>query len=349
MADEREMVTEIIKVDRKNIDIEKIAHAVELIKAGQLVAFPTETVYGLGGDALNLNAVKKIFQAKGRPSDNPLILHIGSKEMISGLVENISNDAKKLIECFWPGPITLIFKKADAVPYETSVGLDTVAIRFPSNIIAQKLITLSETPIAAPSANISGKTSTTTAQDVYEDFQGIIPLIIDGGKTEIGLESTVVDVSNEKINPQILRPGKITKENIEECLGYPIKQENRKETILRSPGMKYRHYAPNAKLILFERGKDVVNHLNHEQSGSTISLIISQTEFSRIESNEAILKINSALIYIYDNIQELGSNLFSTLRQMDRAKVDKILVQFNEEEGLGYSLLNRLKKAASLH
>ena len=197
--------TEIIRVNVAN-DLEKqLSKAVGLIISGNVVAFPTETVYGLGADALNPDAVKMIFLAKGRPSDNPLIVHVCSRSMLNSLVLNVPNDVEKLVKRFFPGPLTLILKKSKKVPLITTGGLDTVAIRYPSNIIAEYLIRMSNRPIAAPSANISGKPSSTTAFDVFEDLNGKIPLIIDGGNTKIGLESTVIDVSDSSNIPTILR------------------------------------------------------------------------------------------------------------------------------------------------
>jgi L-threonylcarbamoyladenylate synthase len=337
------VLTKIIKVNPKRIDISVLKKAASLIKGGELVAFPTETVYGLGADALNTIAVKKIFQVKGRPPDNPIIVHVSSKLMINDLTRFISKDALKLIDTFFPGPLTLIFKKSDKIPLETTGGLDTIAIRYPSNTIAQELIKLSETPIAAPSANISGKTSTTTAYDVYEDFKGKIPLIIDGGKTEIGLESTVVDVSEIDKVPLILRPGKITKTDIELCLGHSINQ-NQDIKVVRSPGMKYRHYAPDAKLIVLERGKAVIDYLKQSED-QNISIIINQTEFEEVKSEFQIHKIQT--VYKYKTIEELGFNLFSKLREMDRSNVNLIIVQFNDKTDFGTSVYNRLKKAIS--
>ena len=252
----------------------EIQEAAILIKSNEIVAFPTETVYGLGANALNAEAVAKIFQAKGRPSDNPIIVHVSSFEMFTLVTSDIarSDMVKKLQERFWPGPLTLIVQKSNQVPYITTGNLETVAVRMPNNPIALALIHESNLPIAAPSANISGSPSPTTASDVFEDMNGKIPLIIDGGKSEIGLESTVLDISNSSKSPIILRPGKITQIEIEECLGIEVeifdistlKAENVEnfEVKAKSPGMKYRHYAPKAEVELVSDFNSLITMYN---------------------------------------------------------------------------------------
>ena len=256
------MKTEILKIDRENIDTDAIKKAANFIKSGQLVAFPTETVYGLGADGLNDEACRKIFKAKGRPSDNPLILHISHISMLDNLVEEITDKHRKLFE-LWPGPMTLIFKKSDLIPDAVTAGGDTVAIRFPSDQIARALITEADTPIAAPSANISGRPSPTKARDVYQDMDGIIPVIIDGGESNIGIESTVIDLSGDE--PIILRPGFYTYEFLKDILSDMRLDDSLVDSskIPKSPGQKYKHYAPKAKLRVFI-GEDVPTHLLSE-------------------------------------------------------------------------------------
>lgn len=253
------MKTEILKIDRENINNDYIKKAANLIREGNLVAFPTETVYGLGADGLNNEACKKIYKAKGRPSDNPLILHISDITMLDNLVEEISDKHRKLFD-LWPGPMTLIFKKSKLIPDVVTAGGDTVAIRFPSDNIARALISEANCPIAAPSANISGKPSPTKASDVYQDMEGVIPAIIDGGESNIGIESTVIDLSTGE--PTILRPGFYTYEFLKEILDDMRLDDSLIDStkIPKSPGQKYKHYAPKANLRVFI-GKDVPDYL----------------------------------------------------------------------------------------
>lgn len=249
------MDTKVVKIDKEQIDDEKLMEAAEILRAGGLVAFPTETVYGLGANALNEEAAKKIYAAKGRPSDNPLIAHISKPEELAPLVKEVPEAGKKLMEAYWPGPLTMIFPKSDIVPYGTTGGLDTVAIRMPSDPIANRMIALAGIPIAAPSANTSGRPSPTTAEHVYQDMNGKIEMILDGGAVGIGVESTIVDVSGPV--PMLLRPGAITIEMLRETVGQveidPAIQGPMAANVKpKAPGMKYRHYAPKAELVLVE-------------------------------------------------------------------------------------------------
>ncbi len=253
------MKTEILKVDRKKPDLRKISHAAEIIRNGGLVAFPTETVYGLGADALNSKAVKKIFNAKKRPANDPIIVHVYSTKQVKKISEEIPNNAETLMKKFWPGPLTLILKKSKIVPKEVTSGLDTVAVRMPSHPVARALIRFAKTPIAAPSANLFGKTSPTKAVHVKDDLNGRIDVILDGGSTNIGVESTVLDLTSRV--PTLLRPGGINLEELRKILGkvqvHPTaKAEKRKIKVMKSPGMMYRHYAPNADVVIFEYGKN---------------------------------------------------------------------------------------------
>lgn len=315
------MQTRILKVSPQKPEKNKIKTAAKIIKSGGLVAFPTETVYGLGADVFNQSAVKKIFLAKGRPFDNPLIVHIAEIKDLQKLSVKIPPTAIKLAKKFWPGPLTMILNKKKSVLNCATAELDTVAIRMPKNKIALELIRASGTPIAAPSANAFTKPSPTSAKHVIEDLSGKIPMIIDGGQTQIGLESTVVDLTS-KI-PMILRPGKITAEELKKELG-EIKIHPFKSLKPKSPGMKYKHYSPKAKVILV--------------IGKNIGKIIAK--YKNSGCGVAIIKADK-------NIGLLAKNLFKKFRAFDNKKMDIIIVQGIKEKGLGLALMNRIKKAAS--
>lgn len=338
------MKTEILKIDRENINNDYIKKAVNLIKEGNLVAFPTETVYGLGADGLNNEACKKIYKAKGRPSDNPLILHISDITMLDNLVEEISDKHRKLFE-LWPGPMTLIFKKSKLIPDVVTAGGDTVAIRFPSDNIARALISEAKRPIAAPSANISGRPSPTKASDVYQDMQGIIPAIIDGGESNIGIESTVIDLSTDE--PTILRPGFYTYEFLKEILDDMRLDDSLIDStkIPKSPGQKYKHYAPKANLRVFI-GKDVPDYLltlakKYESEGKKIGILAFEEDKDKFSPYPYISLGNRS------DLSTMSHVLFSSLRQMDRLGVDIILAEGVRENNLGKSIMNRMKKAAA--
>lgn len=338
------MKTEILKIDRENINNDYIKKAANLIKEGNLVAFPTETVYGLGADGLNNEACKKIYKAKGRPSDNPLILHISDITMLDNLVEEISDKHRKLFE-LWPGPMTLIFKKSKLIPDVVTAGGDTVAIRFPCDNIARALISEAKRPIAAPSANISGRPSPTKASDVYQDMQGIIPVIIDGGESNIGIESTVIDLSTDE--PTILRPGFYTYEFLKEILDDMRLDDSLVDStkIPKSPGQKYKHYAPKANLRVFI-GKDVPDYLltlakKYESEGKKIGILAFEEDKDKFSSYPYISLGNRS------DLSTMSHVLFSSLRQMDRLGVDIILAEGVRENNLGKSIMNRMKKAAA--
>lgn len=339
------MKTIISKIDVNNINVEELKKQAELLKEGKTVIFPTETVYGLGANALDENAVKKIYEAKGRPSDNPLIVHIYDREEVRDLAKDISNKAEIVMDKFWPGPITIILNKKDIVPNTTSGGLDTVAIRMPSHKIARELIKQSGLPIAAPSANISGRPSPTKANHVKEEMDGRVSGIVLGGNCDFGLESTVLDLTGEV--PMILRPGSITKEDLEEVLGEVLvdpsllkKEDNKKA---KAPGMKYTHYSPDADVyIVSGNDKDVINKINQ---------IIRENSENGIKSGVMCVEKNKKLyegevISLGNTLEEVGSNLFDVLREMDKRNVDIVYSEAFEMTGVGQAIMNRLLKSA---
>lgn len=345
------MNTKILKIEDGNED-EVIREAGEVLKSGGLVAFPTETVYGLGGDALKEDAARKIYSAKGRPSDNPLIVHIADIGALDELASEIPECAYKLAEAFWPGPLTMIFKKKDIVPYGTTGGLDTVAIRMPSHHVAHRLIKDSGVYIAAPSANLSGRPSPTRAEHVIEDMDGRIDMIIDGGAIEIGIESTIVDVTCEV--PMILRPGYVTADMIRDVLGDVCFDE----TVLahttvkgqpKAPGMKYRHYAPKAELTIFEgENEKVVSKINelavkYEYDGLKVGILSSNENEHKYAHGEVVV------VGSRENEHEVAAHLFDVLRHFDHIDVDVILSEGFSEDSFGQAVMNRLIKAAGHH
>ncbi|CEI71606.1 MULTISPECIES: L-threonylcarbamoyladenylate synthase [Romboutsia] len=339
------MKTIISKIDVNNINVEELKKQAELLKEGKTVIFPTETVYGLGANALDENAVKKIYEAKGRPSDNPLIVHIYDREEVRDLAKDISNKAEIVMDKFWPGPITIILNKKDIVPNTTSGGLDTVAIRMPSHKIARELIKQSGLPIAAPSANISGRPSPTKGNHVKEEMDGRVSGIVLGGNCDFGLESTVLDLTGEV--PMILRPGSITKEDLEEVLGEVLvdpsllkKEDNKKA---KAPGMKYTHYSPDADVyIVSGNDKDVINKINQiirENSENGI-----KSGVMCVEKNKEVYE--GEVISLGNTLEEVGSNLFDVLREMDKRNVDIVYSESFEMTGVGQAIMNRLLKSA---
>ena len=342
------MDTLIEKINEENADA-VIEKASEILHRGGLVAFPTETVYGLGGDALLSEASQKIYAAKGRPSDNPLIVHIADMDALEKLAVDIPENAYKLAEKFWPGPLTMILKKSDIVPYETTGGLDTVAIRMPSEKTAARLIRQSGVYIAAPSANLSGRPSPTRAEHVIEDLSGRIDMIIDGGNIDIGLESTIVDLTVEI--PMILRPGYITAQMIKECLGdvcfdkTVISHEVLKERP-KAPGMKYRHYAPKAELTIIEGSEEaVVKYINEKveaaiAAGKKPAVLSSRENSSKYHCKDVVV------VGSRNDEKEIGAHLFDVLRQFDKMDVDEIYSEGFSETDFGQAVMNRLIKAA---
>lgn len=343
--------TFIAKVDPENPTLNKdiIAKAADIIKNGGLVAFPTETVYGLGGNALDGEAAKKIYAAKGRPSDNPLIVHISHIDELYPLVEEVSPKAKALMDAFWPGPLTLIFKKKPIIPSETSGGLDTVAIRFPENKVAKEFISACGVPIAAPSANTSGKPSPTRASHVAYDMTGRIDMIIDGGSCEFGLESTIVDTTCEP--PCLLRPGAVTLGMMKELIGdmtvdkavvSALKEGERP----KAPGMKYTHYSPKAHITIVKGSLDMVEKYIIEQAdkgkaeGCNVGII------ATVQTKDSYSGHNVLIIGDRDHPETIAANLFKMLRKCDYLGFERVYVEYFDEDELGMAIMNRLKKAA---
>lgn len=345
------METEIIQIKgdcEDPVAESRLRQAGNIIKEGGLVAFPTETVYGLGGDAFNPESSRKIYAAKGRPSDNPLIIHICRFQDIYGIVEKVPEAALKIADAFWPGPLTMILPKSSRVPYETTGGLDTVAVRFPSHPIARKLIEYGGGYIAAPSANASGRPSPTKAGYVVEDMNGRIEMIVDGGEVGIGLESTILDLTEEP--PRILRPGYITREMLDEVLGRVemdaaiIDPDSGQAP--KAPGMKYRHYAPKGRLVVVEGSPEQV-----------AAYINERTARDRADGEKTGILATSELLEQYHadvvqcvgsrgNEEEIARNLFSVLRAFDDEGVTRIYSESFQAQGLGQAIMNRLLKAA---
>ena len=347
------MNTKLVKIeDTKQIKDEELAEAAQILRDGGLVAFPTETVYGLGANALDETAAKKIYAAKGRPSDNPLIAHISCLEELEPLVAYIPEAGRKLAEAFWPGPLTMVFPKSDIVPYGTTGGLDTVAVRMPSDPVANRLIKLAGVPVAAPSANTSGRPSPTTAQHVWQDMEGKIEMILDGGPVGIGVESTIVDVSGDV--PTLLRPGAITMEMLGETVGQveidpAIQAPPSADLRPKAPGMKYRHYAPHADLQLVEgeTGKvvETINELVKEKlvEGKKVGVICTDETKARYPRGEV------RSVGLRAKEETIAHNLFAVLREFDDLGVDYIYSESFSKDHLGQAIMNRLTKAAGYH
>ena len=328
---------------------ETLARAGELIRSGELVGFPTETVYGLGANAMDADAVRRIFEAKGRPGDNPLIVHISAIDQLGPLIAvKPSPMARALMDAYWPGPMTLIFPKSDLVPMAVTAGLDTVAVRFPAHPAARALIDAARRPIAAPSANRSGRPSPTTAAHVFEDMAGRIPLILDGGPCDVGLESTVIDVTG--VEPRILRPGGVTREMIAAVCGSagvdpavmrPLKEGERP----RSPGMKYRHYAPTGELTIVEGGPEAVVEAICGLYDAALSegrrpLILALSDHLPAYGERKALSLGA-------DAAEMAHAVFACLREADDLGADAIFSEAVPEDGVGLAVMNRLGRAAA--
>lgn len=329
-------------------DTSKLDMAAAIIREGGLVAVPTETVYGLAANALDAKAVAGIYKAKGRPSDNPLIAHIASLDMLYPLVKSIPPKAKLLIEAFWPGPLTLIFEASDVIPEEVRAGLSTVAIRFPSHPVITNLIKESGVPVAAPSANTSGKPSPTNAARVIDDLSGKVHAIIDGGDCSVGLESTVVDVTREI--PTILRPGGITESMLQEVLGEvnidPALINHNSEIKPISPGMKYTHYSPDAQVVIVKGELEkVIEEINQsikesKKTHQTVG-VLATDETAHLFDCDKVLSVGSI-----SNLNEIGANLFEVLRSFDDFNIDIVYSLAFPEQGIGKAIMNRLEKSA---
>lgn len=353
MTGKRRMNTKVITVKEKNgvLSAEEestLQEAGEVLRRGGLVAFPTETVYGLGGDALNGESARKIYAAKGRPSDNPLIVHICKFEDIYEIAEEVPEAAKRIASAFWPGPLTMILRKTGKVPSETTGGLETVAVRFPSHPVARKLIQYAGGFVAAPSANLSGRPSPTAARHVKEDMNGRIEVIVDGGEVGIGLESTIVDLTVEP--PQILRPGYVTEAMLTEVLGKidtdVTIMEAQSAQPPRAPGMKYRHYAPKGELIIIEGEPErVIDYINQktaeDMAAGYRTGVIGTSETARRYRADAVKCLGSR-----DDEESIARGLFAALREFDDEGTEKIYSESFPSQGLGQAIMNRLLKAA---
>lgn len=342
------MKTIYIRADGETPDLWGIRRAGDIIRAGGLVAFPTETVYGLGGDALNREASQKIYAAKGRPSDNPLIVHICRFEDMEKIVARIPQEARDLAEAFWPGPLTMILKKSGLVPYETTGGLDTVAVRFPSHKTARAFIEAAGGYVAAPSANRSGRPSPTTAKYVAEDMDGRIDMIIDGGEVGIGLESTIVDLTGDV--PMILRPGYITQEMLERVLGKVAADKtmfgDQDGARPKAPGMKYRHYAPKGVLTIVEgSGAAVTQKINElaaeaASAGEKVGVIAAQETVGAYHA-DCVKNIGPRA-----DEAAIAHNLYAILREFDDEGMTVLFSEAFDTAGMGQAIMNRLLKAA---
>ncbi|PEY33972.1 threonylcarbamoyl-AMP synthase [Bacillus cereus] len=336
------VVDNIVEIKK---DYPQLQEAARLLRENEAIAFPTETVYGLGANAMNDEAIAKIFEAKGRPSDNPLIVHIGAKSQLGEIVREITPVAEELMKHFWPGPLTIILPKKDGISEKVTAGLDTVGVRMPDHPVALALIEVANVPVAAPSANRSGRPSPTLAHHVYEDLNGKIAGIVDGGATGVGVESTVVDCTSEV--PTILRPGGITKEQLEEVIGTvsldpALKDEKEKP---KAPGMKYTHYAPKAPLSIVEGSRDFIQQLvdKKKEEGYTVGVLTTE-EYQHVYEADVVLSCG-----VRSNLASVATKLYDVLRTFDASKVDVIFSESFPNEGIGNAIMNRLTKAAGHH
>ena len=345
--------TILLKVDSQQPDLKQVQTAANIIRKGGLVAFPTETVYGLGADALNRKAVLALFKAKKRPLDNPPIVHVENINDVHTLTEQVPPEADTLMKKFWPGPLTLVFKRSKAVPDVTVAGLDTVAIRMPNHPVALALIKKSGCPIAAPSANLAGKPSPTSAEHVFVDLNGRIDAILDAGPTRIGVESTVLDLSVEPA--MVLRPGGTSLEALKSVLGdvklHPFVVAEKELTVekVRSPGMKHRHYAPKAPVIVVEGVIQAVMATvkalicDYWMQGKRVG-VLATAETAWAYEADVVKSLGSRR-----NVDGMAANLFRVLREFDEENVDVIIAESVPTEGLGLAVMNRLRKASNYH
>lgn len=344
------METKLYKIDVNNIDPVQMQEAGDLIATGELVAFPTETVYGLGGDALHPDAAKKIYEAKGRPSDNPLIIHIAEVSDLDRVGKDVPPQAKKLAEAFWPGPLTMIVWKKDEVPFATTGGLNTVAVRMPDHPVALELIRKSGKLIAAPSANTSGRPSPTEASHVMGDLEGRIAMVLDGGAVGIGIESTIIDLTEPV--PMILRPGYITPEMLSEVLGEEVIIDPGiiaadDTTKPKAPGMKYKHYAPKADMIIVDGEQqavvDKINELTKEahETGKKVAVIATE-ETKDDYAADVVLNIGAR-----EDEDSIARHMYKILRDCDKLEVEVIFSESFKTPRIGQAIMNRLLKAAA--
>ncbi|MDA1680826.1 L-threonylcarbamoyladenylate synthase [Bacillus cereus group sp. TH152-1LC] len=320
----------------------QLQEAAKLLRENEAIAFPTETVYGLGANAMNDEAIAKIFEAKGRPSDNPLIVHIGTKSQLDGIVKEIPPVAEKLMEHFWPGPLTIILPRKEGISEKVTAGLNTVGVRMPDHPVALALIEEANVPVAAPSANRSGRPSPTLASHVYEDLNEKIAGIVDGGATGVGVESTVIDCTSDV--PTILRPGGITKEQLEAVIGTvsldpALKDEKEKP---KSPGMKYTHYAPKAPLSIVEGSREFIQRLVDEKKEEGFKVgVLTTEEYQHVYNADVVLSCG-----VRSDLASVATKLYDVLRTFDASEVDVIFSESFPDEGIGNAIMNRLTKAA---
>ena len=334
----------VIEMETTIYNRNQIKQAAQAIREGELVAFPTETVYGLGADATNESAVKKVYQAKGRPSDNPLIVHVASVEMVKRYAEEIPDKARRLMKAFWPGSLTIILKiKPNTLSSTVTGGLSTVAFRFPDNQLTLKMIEEAGVPIVGPSANTSGKPSPTTAQHVYHDLNGKIKGILDDGPTKVGVESTVLDMSTDQ--PVILRPGAVTKSDIEGIIGSIDLNHHHvgKNETPKAPGMKYKHYAPNAQVYIVDAGTDWNTVMDWvQQQPFTVGVMANEDVLHQLTMPD-----NAEPFSLGHNVVDASARLFDGLRMYDdEQQVQAIVTQAYPSQGLGLAYMNRLDKSA---
>ena len=334
------MHTEILRDDDNTVVLTAAKH----LAAGNLVALPTETVYGLGADGLNPDAVAKIFQAKGRPQDNPLILHIADAQQLDTLCHHIPEAAYKLADAFWPGPLTMVLPAKSIVPKCTTAGLPTVAVRCPDSAITRQIIRQAGVPIAAPSANLSGKPSTTTAEHVYHDHAGNIPLIVDGGPCRVGVESTIIDLTENP--PRLLRPGGITPEQLAAVLGEitvdkAVTAQIDKDAVVKAPGMKYRHYAPDCQVLIIAGSADAASRYIHNHFTPGDRVLCFEEELPLYQDYAPLSYGKEA------QVETLSAGLFAALRELDDPSIKTVYARCPVGGGIAYAVQNRLKKAAA--
>lgn len=339
------MNTRILAWTQDAVGASRIREAAGIIRQGGLVAFPTETVYGLGADGLNPQAVEEIFRCKGRPQDNPLILHVDSLDMARDLTTDFPASARVLADRFWPGPLTLVLPRAETVPAQVSAGLPTVAVRMPAHPAARELITAVGGPVAAPSANLSGRPSPTSAVHCYRDLNGKIPLILDGGECIVGLESTVLSLTGDI--PRLLRPGSVTLEQLEEALGRvlvdpAVLEQPEEGAKVSSPGMKYKHYAPNARVILVKGDEGAFYRYVNEHAGKGVFVLAFDEDMQKLP--QPIVSLGSR-----NRPEEWAAALFAALRELDERGAEIVYVPSPPREGVGLAVYNRLIRAAAFN